>query len=68
MEDTEIETKEAEARGKSENEKGQGVEDRSARFLTVSINLLDCARTFYLHKTQDTDTKTDVTSILWMRK
>lgn len=51
MEDTEIETKEAEARGKSENEKGQGVEDRSARFLTVSINLLDCARTFYLHKT-----------------
>lgn len=48
MEDTEIETKEAEARGKSENDKVW--KTRSARFLTVFINLLDCARTFTFTK------------------
>lgn len=40
------EIEEAERGGMSENEKEQGVEDKDARFLTVCIRLLDCARPF----------------------
>lgn len=51
MEDTEIETKEAEARGKSENEKGQGVEDKECKVSDSLHQLVGLCKNFYLHKT-----------------